>query len=122
MKLSPKYVDHLSDGRGTLQRSVLENAPSSLFILFRPEAIQSQERLRFFDPVRQIHVDDRIRAKILGEGSSKLCDPGRQPGQGALVVRAQSFSARTRRFASQMRLRRTSWLLHLEVKLDISSV
>ena len=82
-KLPPKCVDRLSDGRGTLQCRFLENASSSLFVLFGPKAVQSQERLRFFDPVRQIHVDDRIRAWIAGEGarsSSALADnQGRAP-------------------------------------------
>ena len=36
LQLSPKNVDRLSDGRGTLQCRFLENASSSLFILFGP--------------------------------------------------------------------------------------
>jgi len=82
-QLPPKDMDRMSDGRGALQCRFLEHAPSSLFILFRPESVQSQERLRFFDPVHQIHLDDRTRAKILGEGSrssSTLADnQGRVP-------------------------------------------
>ena len=35
-KLSPKCVDRLSDGHGTLQCRFLENATSSLFVLFGP--------------------------------------------------------------------------------------
>jgi len=35
-QLPPKDMDRLSDGRGTLQRRFLENASSSLFVLFRP--------------------------------------------------------------------------------------
>jgi len=71
----------MRDGRGTLQRRFLENASSSFFILFRPESVQSQERLRFFDPVRQIHVDDRIRAKILGEGSRSFATAADNQGR-----------------------------------------
>ncbi len=68
-KLSPERAHRTNKGLGTLQRSVLQNAASSLFILFRPQAVQSQERLRFFYPLRQMHLDDRTRAEILGEGS-----------------------------------------------------
>jgi len=82
-QLSPKCVDRIRDGRGALQCCFLEYASSSLFILFGPQAVASQERFRFFYPFDQIHVDDRIGAKILGEGSrssSTLADnQGRAP-------------------------------------------
>jgi hypothetical protein len=35
-KLSPEYMDRMSNRRGALQCRFLENASSSLLILFRP--------------------------------------------------------------------------------------
>ena len=62
------HLGLLSDCRGALQCRFLESASSSLLVLFGPQSVASQERLRFFYPVRQIHVDDPIKPRIAGEG------------------------------------------------------
>ena len=48
----------------------LQNAPSSLLVLFGPQSIASQERLGFFYPLRQIHGADRTKAGVAREGPS----------------------------------------------------
>ena len=91
-KLSPERAHRTNKGLGTLQRSVLQNAPSSLLVLFGPQSVASQERLGFFYPLHQIHGDDRIKPGIAGEARTPS-SPGGQPGQGALVAAGRRYSA-----------------------------
>ena len=86
-------MDRLSDGSGTQQCRFFENVPSSLLVLFGPQSVASQERLRFFYPVRQIHVDDRTRAKILGEGSRSSATLADNQGRAPWLPRAGRYSA-----------------------------
>ena len=53
-KRSPERAHRTNKGLGTLQRSVLQNASSSLLVLFGPQSVASQERLGFFYPVRHV--------------------------------------------------------------------